>query len=64
MNHSLIAADQTTHLKIVTVSLIATIAVVAIGLCSRTAESAPAASVAPNHAVHAAIAPSGVTALR
>ncbi len=42
MNHSLITADGTTHLKIVVVSLIAAIAVVVVGLSSRMTESGSA----------------------
>ena len=39
MNHSLITADRTTHLKIVAVSLIAAIAVVVIGITARISDT-------------------------
>ena len=35
MNHSLVTADRTTHLKIVAVSLIAAIAVIMVGITAR-----------------------------
>jgi hypothetical protein len=35
MNHSLVTADRTTHLKIVAVSLIAAIAVILVGITAR-----------------------------
>jgi len=35
MNHSLVTADRTTHLKIVALSLIAAIAVILIGITAR-----------------------------
>lgn len=35
MNHTLLGADRTTHLKIVAVALIAAIGVVAVGITSR-----------------------------
>jgi hypothetical protein len=38
MNHSLVTADRTTHLKIVAVSLIAAIAVIMVGITARIAE--------------------------
>ena len=37
MNHSLAAADRTTHLKIVVVALVAAIVVVTIGIAARVA---------------------------
>ncbi len=39
MNHSLVTADRTTYLKIVVVALIAAIAVVAVGITARVAET-------------------------
>jgi hypothetical protein len=39
MNHSLIGADRTTHLKIVSVAFAAAIAVVAIGITARVADT-------------------------
>jgi hypothetical protein len=38
MNHSLVTADRTTHLKIVAVSLIAAIAVILVGITARIAD--------------------------
>jgi hypothetical protein len=38
MNHSLVTADRTTHLKIVAVSLIAAIAVILVGITARLAD--------------------------
>ena len=35
MNHSLVTADRTTHLKIVAVSLVAAIAVIVVGITAR-----------------------------
>lgn len=42
MNHSLVTADRTTHLKIVVLSLIAAIVVVLVGLTARLAETGTA----------------------
>ena len=39
MNHSLVTADRTTHLKIVAVSLIAAIAVILVGVTARISDS-------------------------
>ena len=39
MNHSLVTADRTTHLKIVAVSLIAAIAVILVGITARMADT-------------------------
>jgi hypothetical protein len=39
MNHSLVTADRTTHLKIVVVSLIAAIVVVTVGVTARVTQS-------------------------
>jgi hypothetical protein len=38
MNHSLLSADRNTHLKIVTVALIAAIAVVAVGITAHVSQ--------------------------
>jgi hypothetical protein len=38
MNHSLVTADRTTHLKIVAVSLVAAIAVILVGITARIAD--------------------------
>ena len=40
MNHSLVTADRTTHLKIVAVSLVAAIAVILVGITARIISSA------------------------
>jgi hypothetical protein len=42
MNHSLRSADRSTHLKVVAVALVAAIAVVAMGISARVAESTSA----------------------
>jgi len=39
MNHSLLSADRNTHLKIVTVALIAAIIVVAVGITARLTDA-------------------------
>jgi hypothetical protein len=39
MNHSLVTADRTTHLKIVVVALVAAIVVVAVGITARVTET-------------------------
>lgn len=39
MNHSLVTADRTTHLKIVAVSLVAAIAVIMVGITARISDS-------------------------
>ncbi|MCZ7657760.1 MAG: hypothetical protein M5U07_07835 [Xanthobacteraceae bacterium] len=39
MNHSLVTADRTTHLKIVVVALIAAIVVVGVGVTSHVSNS-------------------------
>jgi hypothetical protein len=44
MNHSLLSADQYTHLKIVSLALIAAIAVVVIGITARIADDARASA--------------------
>ena len=41
MNHSLVTADRTTHLKIVAVSLLAAIAVVLVGITARLTDTDP-----------------------
>ena len=42
MNHSLVTADRTTHLKIVAVSLIAAIAVILVGVTARVTDNGTA----------------------
>ena len=44
MNHSLVTADRTTHLKIVAVSLVAAIAVILVGISARVADSSNGAT--------------------
>jgi hypothetical protein len=39
MNHSLMTADRTTHLKMVVVSLVAAIIVVVVGISARLSET-------------------------
>lgn len=39
MSHSLIGADRTTHLKVLCVALVAAIAVVAVGITARIADT-------------------------
>ena len=39
MNHSLVTADRTTHMKIVAVSLIAAIAVILVGVTARISDT-------------------------
>ena len=39
MNHSLVTADRTTHLKIVAVSLVAAIAVILVGITARVTDN-------------------------
>jgi hypothetical protein len=42
MNHSLLTADRTTHLKIVVVALVAAVVVVAVGVTARITETGTA----------------------
>ena len=42
MNHSLVTADRTTHLKIVAVSLVAAIAVIMVGVTARVTDTSGA----------------------
>ena len=43
MNHSLVTADRTTHLKIVAVSLVAAIAVILVGVTARVTDTGASA---------------------
>ena len=43
MNHSLVTADRTTHLKIVAVSLVAAIAVILVGVTARITDTGASA---------------------
>jgi hypothetical protein len=44
MNHSLVTADRTTHLKIVAVSLVAAIAVILVGITARISDTGTASA--------------------
>ncbi len=44
MNHSLVTADRTTHLKIVVVSLVAAIAVILVGVTARISDTGTASA--------------------
>jgi hypothetical protein len=44
MNHSIITADRTTHLKIVAVSLVAAIAVILVGVTARVTDTSGASA--------------------
>ena len=46
MNHSLVTADRTTHLKIVAVSLVAAIAVILVGITARIADTGTVIAIA------------------
>ena len=63
MNHSIITADRTTHLKIVAVSLIAAIAVILVGITARITDTGTASARLEAHGpVLKAGKPSAVTA--
>jgi len=63
MNHSIITADRTTHLKIVAVSLIAAIAVILVGITARITDTGTASAKLETHGpVLKAGKPSTVTA--
>jgi len=49
MNHSLVTADRTTHLKIVAVSLVAAIAVIVVGVTARIADTGTASAKLESH---------------
>ena len=49
MNHSIITADRTTHLKIVAVSLIAAIAVILVGVTARITDTGTASAKLEAH---------------
>ena len=62
MNHSLVTADRTTHLKIVAVSLIAAIAVILVGITARvTDDSGASANLQAHGPVLKAGKPAAVT---
>jgi hypothetical protein len=63
MNHSLVTADLTTHLKIVAVSLLAVITVVVVGVTAREAyRDSASASLQAHGPVIKAGKPAAVTA--
>ena len=63
MNHSLVTADRTTHLKIVAVSLIAAIAVILVGVTARvTDDSSASANLQAHGPVLKAGKPAAITA--
>jgi cytochrome oxidase Cu insertion factor (SCO1/SenC/PrrC family) len=63
MNHSLVTADRTTHLKIVAVSLVAAIAVILVGITARVADTGSATAKLESHGpVLKAGKPAAVTA--
>ena len=49
MNHSLVTADRTTHLKIVAVSLAAAIAVILVGITARVTDTNGATAKLESH---------------
>ena len=61
MNHSLVTADRTTHLKIVAVSLVAAIAVVLVGITARVTDSGASANLQAHGPVLKAGKPATVT---
>ena len=62
MNHSLVTADRTTHLKIVAVSLVAAIVVVLVGITARVTDTSASANLQAHGPVLKAGKPSVVTA--
>ena len=61
MNHSLVTADRTTHLKIVAVSLVAAIAVILVGVTARISDTGASAKLEANGPVLKAGKPAAVT---
>lgn len=61
MNHSLVTADRTTHLKIVAVSLVAAIAVILVGVTARITDTGASAKLEANGPVLKAGKPATVT---
>lgn len=61
MNHSLVTADRTTHLKIVAVSLVAAIAVILVGVTARITDTGATAKLEANGPVLKAGKPANVT---
>ena len=62
MNHSLVTADRTTHLKIVAVSLIAAIAVILVGITARVTDNGASANLQAHGPVLKAGKPAAITA--
>ena len=62
MNHSLVTADRTTHLKIVAVSLVAAIAVILVGITARVSDSGASANLQAHGPVLKAGKPAAITA--
>jgi hypothetical protein len=62
MNHSLVTADRTTHLKIVAVSLVAAIAVIMVGITARVTDSGASANLQAHGPVLKAGKPAAITA--
>ena len=62
MNHSLVTADRTTHLKIVAVSLVAAIAVILVGITARVTDSGASPNLQAHGPVLKAGKPAAVTA--
>jgi hypothetical protein len=63
MNHSLVTADRTTHLKIVAVSLVAAIAVVLVGVTARVTDNGVSANLQAHGPVVKAGKPAAITAI-
>jgi hypothetical protein len=67
-NSTIFTADRTTHLKIVVISLVASIAVMVVGITTRVASSDTTAHVASGPAIKAgkpiAVTNSGMTTIR
>ena len=61
MNHSLVTADRTTHLKIVAVSLAAAIAVILVGITARVTDTGASANLQAHGPVLKAGKPAAVT---
>lgn len=61
MNHSLVTADRTTHLKIVAVSLLAAIAVIVVGISARMTDDTATAGIQTTGPVLKAGKPAAVT---
>ena len=60
MNHSLVTADRTTHLKIVAVSLVAAIAVILVGVTARVSDTGASANLQAHGPIVKAVKPTAV----